>query len=286
VKLGCSSWSYHKAIQDGRLDQMRWLRLCAEELDLDGVELLDLHFPSTDHDYLRDLKRRCTDLHLTISCVSVSNDFGVIDREARRAEVAKVKQWVEIASYLGAPVLRVFAGWVPREGAAKPEQAGFLVRLRRLFLEPDVRREGWPEVIACLRECAEFAQERGIVLGLENHNGRGFVGTADDVERCLHDVGSAWLRLCLDTGDYGDLESIDRTLRHAVHLHAKLYDLDGDGVERKLDWPSIMQILSKGRYRGFLSIEYEGEEDAVAALARGVPYLRRLMAPGELGSRK
>ena len=76
MKLGCSSWSYHRAFHEGRLDQAAWLRLCAEDLELDGVELLDLHFPSTDVAYLRDVKKLCADLQLTISCASVSNDFA------------------------------------------------------------------------------------------------------------------------------------------------------------------------------------------------------------------
>ena len=48
VKLGCSSWSYHAAFRAGSHRPARWLRLCAEEMELDGVELVDLHFPTTD----------------------------------------------------------------------------------------------------------------------------------------------------------------------------------------------------------------------------------------------
>ena len=285
MKLGCSSWSYHRAFREGRLDQASWLRLCADELELDGVELLDIHFPSTERDYLREVKKTCTDLGLTISCVSVSNDFGMADTERRRADVNKVKEWTEIAAYFGAPVLRVFAGWVPRERQAGANGGGLVEKVRQLIgRRPDPKRECWSEVMACLRECADYGAERGIVLGLENHNGYGIVGTADEVERCLHDVGSAWLRLNLDTGDYGDLESIRRTLPYAVHVHAKLYELDADGIEQRLEWPKIMAILREGRYRGFLSIEYEGEEDPWAAVSRGARYLRRLLVGGAVES--
>ena len=264
MKLGCSSWSYHKAFADKRLDQRGWLRLCAEELELDGVELLDIHFPTLDKDYLREIKKACTDSGLTISCVSVSNDFGLADAAARDRELAKVRQWLNITSFFGAPVLRVFAGWY--HGMKKGDAAA---------------REVWPEVIERLGACAEYASEQGIVLGIENHNGRGLVGTADEVERCLADVKSPWLRLNLDTGDYGDLESIRRTLSHAVHVHGKLYDVDGEGADRKLDWPGVAAILREGGYRGFVSIEYEGEEDPIPAVPRGARYLRKLLASAE-----
>jgi sugar phosphate isomerase/epimerase len=259
VKLGCSSWSYHAAIRAGRLDQLEWLRLCAEELELDGVELLDLHFPSLDRDYLRDVKRRCAELQLTVSCASVSNDFGLADAEARAKQVERVNQWVDVAAFLGAPVLRVFSGWLPRDAALESKE------------------RCWPPMIDGLRRCADYAAQQGVMLGLENHNGRGLTGTADEVERCLREVASPWLRLNLDTGDYGDLEPIRRTLPHAVHIHAKLYELDGAGADRREDWPAILRILSGGGYRGFLSIEYEGEEEPVAAVARGARYLRRLL---------
>ena len=274
MKLGCSSWSYHRAISEGRLDQRQWLRLCAEELELDGVELLDVHFPELGRDYLIDLKRTCADLQLTISCVSVSNDFGVEGEEGRARELAKVKQWVDIAALFGAPVLRVFSGWWPGDQAPR---GGWVSRLRDR-LGGARRHERWPSLIESLRECAEYAGRQGIVLGLENHNGRGITGTAEEVERCIENVASPWFRLNLDTGDYGDVQSIRRTLPLAVHIHAKLYELDGEGADQRFDWREVMAVLAEGRYRGFLSIEYEGEEDALAAMPRGVRHLRRLLA--------
>ena len=285
MKLGCSSWSYHRAILEDRLDQPTWLRICAEELELDGVELVDLHFLDTSREYLREIKKICIDLQLTISCVSASNDFGVADDDARRSEVNRVKHWIDITSFLGAPVLRVFAGWLPREEPTTAAKAGALAGLRRvLSRQASPKRKRWPEMVAALKECADFAGERGVVLGLENHNGRGLVGTAADVERCLKDVGSPWFRLNLDTGDYGDLESIRRTLPHAVHVHAKLFELDSAGTEQLLDWAGVMEILNAGHYRGFLSIEYEGDEDPIAAVPRGARYLRRLLRDTNGGS--
>ncbi len=282
MKLGCSSWSYHKAITAGRIDQREWMRRCARELELDGVELLDLHFPSTDLPYLRELKRWATGLHLTMSCASVSNDFGRPTLEERQAELEKVKRWVEIAQFLGAPILRVLAGWPPPEPSADPGGArpgiGGIVR-RLTGLRPRSIKEAlWPEMVERLRESASYAAEKGVVLALENHDRGGFTGTAQEVERCLAEVGSPWLRLCLDTGDYGDLRSIERTLSQAVHVHAKLFDLDDEGVEQRLDWERIMAILRAGHYRAFLSIEYEGDEDAETAVPRGVRYLRRLLS--------
>ena len=59
-----------------------------------------------------------------------------------------MKQWVEVAERLGAPMVRVFAGWP--EGTAA---------------------ERWDDMIVNLREAASFAQAAGVRLGLENEAG-------------------------------------------------------------------------------------------------------------------
>jgi len=277
MKLACSSWSFEQVIAAGQMDQGEWLRFCAEELVLDGVELLDRHFPTTDIAYLREIKKLCADLYLTVCGASVSNDFGRPEAGERQQEVELVKAWVDIAQFLGAPVLRVFAGWLPAEQRREQGRGLTGVLGRLLRREGAARRRFWAEMVSCLRECASYAEEKGVVLGLENHDGNGLVTTADEVERCLREVSSPWLRHTLDTGNYGDLASIERTLPHAVKVHAKFYDVDEEGRDRRLDWERIMRILTEGGYRGFLSIEYEGAEDPRTALPRAVGYLRKLM---------
>lgn len=256
MKLGCSSWSYHRMFDAGTLDQRSWLRKCAIELNLDGVELLDQHFPRTDLDYLREIKALALDLGLTISAVSVSNNFGWLSAEKRAAEVEKVKRWTDIAHFLGAPLLRIFAGW--------PEGD---------------REQSWPTMVASIRETVTHAEERGVALALENHNHRSFIQTADDVLRLLDEVRSPWLRFLLDTGNFVDLyDSIERTADRAVFVHAKLYDVDPERGEQRLDYERIMATLRAAGYRGYLSIEYEGEADEETAVADAVHYLRQLMA--------
>jgi hypothetical protein len=41
-----------------------------------------------------------------------------------------------------------------------------------------------------------------------------------------------------------------------------------------------MSVLREGRYRGFLSIEYEGKDDPMTEVPRAVAALRRLLAAG------
>lgn len=275
MKLGCSSWSYHAAFRTGRIDQRAWLRLCAEDMELDGVELVDLHFPTTDPVYLRDIKKLCTDLQLTIGGIAVSNDFGADER--RSLEAGKVKQWCDIAAYLGAPVVRVFAGWVPPQRVE--ERPGRIVGVfRRVFGAPRVdQRRLWSDVTATLRQCADHAAERGVVLGLQNNRSDGIVGAAAQLTQCVHDVGSPWLRVCLDPADFAPGQVIDATLPGVVQVHARMRDVRDDGSDARIHWPGLLQALKQAPYRGFVMLDYEGVEDPATAVPRAANYMRGLL---------
>ena len=275
MKLGCSSWSYHAAFRTGHMDLLAWVRHCAEELDLDGIELVDMHFPTTDPVYLRDLKKLCTDLQLTISGVAVSNDFGPDDRRA--SETTRVQQWCDIAAYLGAPVVRVFAGWIP-PGRTQQESGVIVGVLRRMFGRPRTnQRRLWSDVTWSLRQCADYAAERGVVIALQNNRTDGLVGTPMQLAQCVHDVGSPWLRICLDPADMADLAGIDESLPRVVQVHARLRDVGEDGADARIHWPELLRTLKLAHYRGFIHLDYEGMEEPEMAVPRAARYMRGLL---------
>lgn len=275
MKLGCSSWSYHAAFRGGRIDLLHWLRICAEDMEVDGVELVDLHFPTTDPVYLRDVKKLCTDLQLTIAGVALTNDFGPDER--RRLEIQKVRQWCDVAAYLGAPVTRVFAGWVPRPQAE--ENPGRVIGfLRKVLGQPQVdQRRLWSDVTFALRQCADAAAERGVTLGLQNNRSDGIVATAQQLSQCVRDVGTPWLRICLDPADLVDRSGLDRALDQVVQVHARMRDVQDDGSDARIVWPALLQLLQAHRYRGFVLLDYEGIEEPETAVPRAANYLRGVM---------
>ena len=272
MKLGCSSWSYHAAFRDGRIDQREWLRRCAEDMELDGVELADLHFPTTDPSYLREVKKLCIDLQLTVAGIAVTNAFGPAEQRAQ--EIARVRHWCDIAAVLGAPVVRVFAGWMPVR--AQEADAGRIVAiLRRVIGQPQPdRRRAWSDVSWALRQCADYAAERGVVLALQNSARDGLVRTAQDLDQCLRDAGSPWLRVCLDPADLPHGGGLEVPLRRTVQARARLRDVRDDGSDGSVHWPELLRMLRLAGYRGFLLIDYEGAEEPETAVPRAARYLR------------
>lgn len=255
MKLGCCSWSHHRTFESGAMNIFDWMNHCADELRVGGIEITDGHLHETADDYLAEVKRVACELHLTISAVTVSNDFGKSEEKDITAALERVERVIKITHLLGSPILRVFAGW------------------------PDTnKKEQWDAMVRCMKISCLLAERDGITLAVENHNHGGFIQTAADVEKLFTDVDSPWLRLNLDTNNYIDgYPSIEQTVRHAVQVHAKMLKVGPDGSEANLDYPKIIALLRENNYRGFVSIEYEGEEDELTAVARGVNYLRRLI---------
>ena len=79
----------------------------------DGVDITAYYFKGypkiPPDDYLFDIKRKAFKAGLEITGTGVRNDFTIADNAKREEEVRLVKNWIEAASKIGAPVLRIFA---------------------------------------------------------------------------------------------------------------------------------------------------------------------------------
>jgi sugar phosphate isomerase/epimerase len=238
------------------MDIFDWMTHCARDLKVGGIEITDGHLQSTDEDYIRKVRRVSVDLHLTISALTISNDFGKAGREEREKQIEDTETGIQLAAALGTPILRVFAGW--------PEQQ---------------KEQQWGEMVRCMQVAAVIAEREGVVLAVENHNHGGFIQTNDDVVRIMGDVDSEWLRLNLDTGNFIDgWDSIEKSMLHTVQVHAKMNNVGPDGTDDTCDYPRFIKLLKEMNYRGFVSVEYEGPEEEMTAVQRGVEYIRGLMA--------
>src|SRR5439155_19033301 len=83
------------------------------KMGLEGTELTSYYFqPDVDDAYLRKLKQHCFRLGLDVSGTAVGNDFCHPPGPERDKQLASVKQWVDRAEVLGAPIIRIFSGSV------------------------------------------------------------------------------------------------------------------------------------------------------------------------------
>lgn len=233
-----------------------WLRICAEELRVGGVDIIAEQMPQRTRRGWLQVKKRCTDSRLSIVSLSPSNNFGKPSASARRREVDKLRRWIEAAFVMGAPCLRIFAGWPP------PGQAEAL----------------WGAMVACVRQTARAAAQAGVTLAVEPHDQGGFLPDSRRTLRLIWEVDSPWVRINLDTGNYVEPDpyaGMAASLPFAPHVVAKIHRLDAEGEELELDYGKIFAMLKRQAYHGFVTIEYEGRADERASVPKAVAMLRR-----------
>ena len=119
-----------------------------------------------------------------------------------------------------------------------------------------------------------MAERRGVVMGLENHWGLG--RTPEGVLRVVNAIDSPWLQVTLDTGNFLEdpYDRLEMLAPKAVLVQAKTYYGGGLWYARDLDYPRIATMLRRHNYRGYVSLEFEGNEDYKTAIPKSLALLR------------
>ena len=111
-KLSLAAYSYRNLLQGDspQLTLVDFIDDCAK-FDLDGTELTSYYFPQPPTEaFLRQLKCEAFRRGLDVSGTAVGNDFCFPAGERRSKEIEHVKQWIEYADMMDAPVIRIFSG--------------------------------------------------------------------------------------------------------------------------------------------------------------------------------
>jgi sugar phosphate isomerase/epimerase len=67
---------------------------------------------------------------------------------------------------------------------------------------------------------------------------------------------------------------LEQLASRAIMVHAKTYFGGGEWYSLNLDYPRIAGILRGVDFKGWVSIEMEGKEDALSAVPKSVELLR------------
>jgi sugar phosphate isomerase/epimerase len=252
VKISLNAYSFARSLNDhirGRaagITLMDLLEFCAKN-DFEAIDPTGYYFPGygsvregkkgkpTDA-YIFDFKRRAFELGISISGTGVANDLATADKQKRASEVKHIKDWVEVAAKLGAPVLRVFSGPVPEGYENK-----------------------WDEVakwmVDDLKECTAHAEKFGVIIGIQNHGD--MLKSAEDVIKIVNAVDSRWFGAINDTGYYvtpDPYEDMARVVPYTVNWQVK-QRLGGKEGKTPMDLKRLASLIKKGGYRGYVPIE-------------------------------
>ncbi len=246
IKLALNAYSFNDVLTGNRradkkvtLTLPQLLDWCASQ-NIAAVDLTGYYFPGypavPSDEFIYDLKHKAFSLGVAISGTGIRNNFASPDPAVRAADVKLAKEWIVVASKLGAPVLRLFAGEIPKGYENNWDEVA-----------------GW--MIDCYKECAAFGAQHGVIIGIQNHGD--MLQTAEQCIKIVKAVDSKWAGIILDTGNfkvadpYVDIEAV---VPYAVNWQVK-ESVFGIGSEIPTDMPRLMQILKRSNYRGFLPIE-------------------------------
>ena len=243
----------------------------AAEMGFDAVEILEKQMHRKDNAYLQSLKRRAFLAGLSLCSMSTHQDFVSPQPADRRANVEMTIRSIELAYQLGIPTIRVNTG---RWGTTP----SFDELMENRGVEPPLEgysdKDAYPWVIDALKDCLPVAERCGVVLGLENHWGLGL--TPQGVLRIVDAIDSPWLRVTMDTGNFLEdpYEKLEEIAPQTAFVQAKTYFGGGTWYTLDIDYQRVAKILREHEYRGYVSLEYEGREDARTAIPKSLALLR------------
>lgn len=272
MKLGVSMWSVVHEYQKGNMDGERFINLMHDH-SVQGVELLDFFWKDKETELPRAVDK-IKQYHMEVACYSIGNDFVASCPEEREKQMEYVREGIDDAVKIGANKLRVFSG-NPKEGITY--------------------EQGREWIIDCFREVVKYAEQKDIILVLENHGL--FAGKSTQVKEIIEKVASPNLRAAADTGNFllvGEKpeEAVRNLEGYISHVHFKDFkraeagkgykgvdDLYYEGCilgEGEVDLEKIVEILKEANYEDYLTIEYEGEDPQIEGTVKSIEYVRQL----------
>lgn len=260
MKLSLAAYSFRDSLKakESPMSLEDFIRLCAE-YDLDGCELTSYYFPEGfGNDYLLHIKDVAFKLGLDISGTAIANDFCLPAGEKRDATLKHTRTWIDHAAVFGAPVIRIFAGTVPKGEA---EEAAI------------------ERCAAGINESLSYAAQKGVCLAMENHGG--ITATPEQMLKIIEKVQpSPWFGVNLDSGNFNTADpyaDLAKIAPYAINAQIKTEIKPNNGKKVDADLEREIRILAEANYRGYIVLEYEAEEDPKVAVPRHLETLRKLI---------
>lgn len=283
MKVGIDSYCYHRFFGEVYPDQkppvknltMQDFLKRAKELDVDGVSLESCFFPGYDEGWLNDLKAQLDEYGL--DRVYAWGHPDGLERGKSQNAYRDMLANIPRAKAIGADVMRV---------------VGSSLMFRHEPHGPQIQA-----LVGLFKEAIKVAQDNGVRMAVENH----IDFTADEILQLLEGVGSEYLGLNFDTGNFlrlldDPIKGMEKLAPYVYSTHVK--DLMPDKNASPTDWfffagvpvgkglinnQKLAQILAGANFKGFLAVEIdhphtdwaECEDEAVSI---SIKELKRIVA--------
>jgi len=285
MKIGVSSYSFWRYLQDGRANLFDVIKMAAE-IGFQGIEFSGFGPDGEGADPIelaKKVKDACAEAKLEVVSWTIGADFLKGDVNG---EIARLRGEVDVCAALGAPRMRHDA------------TGGFPGRKNGLA--------DWMEALPIVAKgyagVTEYAADKGIKTMIENHGF--FFQDSDRVEALINKVGNPNFGALVDIGNFlcadeEPMRAVRRMAPYAFHVHTKDFHVKcacadpGDGWFKSrggtclrgaivghgnVNVKGCLGLLKEAGYDGFIDIEFEGMEDNRQALEIGLANLKRYVA--------
>jgi sugar phosphate isomerase/epimerase len=248
---GCCALSFQEYLVPGKMTMPEVIEKVVEMGSI-GLDMTVYWFKSTEPAYLADLRHMAFRKGVPFSGAACGSTMVEADAAKRRQVLADIKKWVDVTDRLGASHLRIFSGRLP-SGATLSQ--------------------GIDWVVETMKPACEYSGEKGITLGIENHDG--ITQTADVCLDILNRVNSPYAGINLDITNFKPTRTADvygqikACIPHATHTHIREHFGDGSAV----DLDRVFRMFAEGGYKGFMSAEYEYQGKGSEGTTTGLPKL-------------
>lgn len=255
-----AQWSLNKQIRSGETSPYEFARI-ASELGFTGLEYVNQLYPegkdtidriASINYFVRKSDSLATKYNMTNVLIMIDGEGNLAssDESIRLQAIENHKLWIDAANQLGCTSVRL-----------------------NLYGEDDLDK--WKRnSIESLRALSDYAAPKNINVIVENHGGFSSIGTElmsviNQVERencgTLPDFGN----FCITNDGWGGFDEctelydiykgIEEMMPKAFGLSAKCFDFDENGEETSIDYKRMLEIVKASDYKGFIGVEYEGE---------------------------
>jgi sugar phosphate isomerase/epimerase len=241
--LGCPAWDFGKILDFATQNGFAAVELRGLQGNLD----LPSH-PVFAAGHIEETKRAIASHNLRIACVSSSTETGESDPEKRAQGLADARRFIDLASSLGAPYVRVFG---------KSSDSG-----HPTVPSGDLKKQ----VAAALRELGDHAGPRNVTVLIESHDD---FTSSSVLQEVLERADSPHVGLLWDAfhtyATSNESPELTLTALRPWIRHTHLKDAVGSGPDRKyvltgrgnVPVRKQVDVLHASGYKGFYCFEWE-----------------------------
>ena len=242
--LSCETWSFRDLIRSGKLDMLTMPAFYKEQ-GIPAISYNDAFFKSTDDDYIDQVKAAVAAAGRVVTSYIIEGNLALGDEAKRNEQVEADKRKMRAAKRLGASIVRINVGNTGKENV---DDTLGVERVIKIFNE----------------QLVPLAKELHLKISMENHGG--VSKTAANVVRIIKATDPKWVGALVDFGNFPiehKYEEVEMVAPYAMVTHVKVNVFDDNGEAQEYDFPRLLNMLKKVKYKGPLSIEYEGKGDPV-----------------------